>query len=133
MTLHYISIRIDINFRISVCFIILLETSSMSLEHRSKLRTGWMNSGGLHMAVGDYQPGGCVPGGRGDEHHLCSFQIVLPSPTVKEPPPHTHCPMKNQRGQPSPLAKGTCHILQAYSERVKKDRQLMEETGKAME
>lgn len=45
MTLHYISIGIDTTFRISVCIIILVEMSTMGLEHRSKLRTEWINPG----------------------------------------------------------------------------------------
>lgn len=45
----------------------------MGLEYRSKFRKGWMNLGGIYMVVGDYQFGGCVFGGRGDEYYLGFF------------------------------------------------------------
>lgn len=44
LTLHYMSIQIDINLGISVYIIILVELSNLGLEHKSKLRMGWRNS-----------------------------------------------------------------------------------------
>lgn len=44
VTLHYMSIKIDINLGISVYSIILVEVSNMGLEHKSQLRMGWRNS-----------------------------------------------------------------------------------------
>ena len=54
MPWNYISISIDSNPRISVHIIILVETSTMSLEPRSKLRSGWINLRVIRILVSDY-------------------------------------------------------------------------------